>query len=122
MKLQYDFETKEGYLQLNIKGAYNKDEFLEFPEIITDRCDEVKIYKVLVDGLAIRGSDISTSDRYFIGEKFGLKLQDRIMIAVVWPVDSIDKFAETVALNRGGNMYVVGDYQLAKDWLLNGPV
>ena len=34
----------------------------------------------------------------------------------------IDKFAETVALNRGGKMYVTGDFPTAEEWLLNSQI
>lgn len=60
---------------------------------------------------------LSTSDRYFLGENLALKLEKEIAIAVVWPVEHIDKFAETVALNRGGKMFVVGDVKSAEEWL-----
>ena len=119
MKTQFEFEIKEDYLQLNLTGEYDKVKLLSFPVIIKTKCEKEKIFKVLVNGLEIRNSNLSTADRFFIGEKFGLELRDQIKIAVVWPAKDIDKFAETVALNRGGNMYVVGDYEAAVEWMLN---
>jgi hypothetical protein len=118
MKSQYEFEIKEGYLQFNLTGKYDKGEFLSFPELLRARCEKEGIYKILINGLGVKGSNLSTADRYFIGERIGLILQDRIKIAVVWPEKSIDKFAETVALNRGGDMLVVGEYEKAVNWLL----
>ena len=122
MKSQYEFEVKDGYLQLNITGTYDKIEFLSLPETIKAKCEKEKIFKILVNGLALRDSNLSTTDRYFLGEKFGLEFRDYIKIAVVWPAKYIDKFAETVARNRGGNMFVTGDYKAADEWLLNSPV
>ena len=105
-------------MQFNLTGKYDKGEFLSFPELLRARCEKEGIYKILINGLGVKGSNLSTADRYFIGERIGLILQDRIKIAVVWPEKSIDKFAETVALNRGGDMLVVGEYEKAVNWLL----
>ena len=119
MKSQYEFEIKEGYLQFNLTGKYDKGEFLSFPELLKTRCEKEGLNRVLINGLAVKGSNLSTTDRYFIGEKIGLVLRNRIKVAVVWPEKSIDKFAETVALNRGGNMLVLSDYVEAVKWLLS---
>jgi hypothetical protein len=119
MKSQYEFEIKEGYLQFNLTGRYDKGEFLSFPEMLKARCEKEGIFKILINGLEVKGSNLSTTDRYFIGERIGLIMQNRIKVAVVWPEKSIDKFAETVALNRGGDMLVVGDYEKAVSWLLS---
>ena len=122
MKSQFLFEIKEGYLQLDITGTYEIDIFLSLPAIIKARCEKEKIYKVLVNGLDLKHADLSTSDRYFLGEKFGEEFRNYINIAVVWPAKFIDKFAETVALNRGGKMYVTGDFPIAEEWLLNSQI
>ena len=105
-------------MQFNLTGKYDKGEFLSFPELLRARCEKEGIYKILINGLGVKGSNLSTADRYFIGERIGLIMQNRIKIAVVWPEKSIDKFAETVALNRGGDMLVVGEYEEAVNWLL----
>ena len=118
MKSQFEYESKGDYLIFNIKGRYNRREFLTFPDVIKNRCEQENIYKVLINGLSVHGSNLSTTDRYFIGEKIGMVLQSRIKLAVVWPEKSIDKFAETVALNRGGNMRVLGSFDEAVEWLL----
>jgi hypothetical protein len=122
MKSQFLFKIKEGYLQLDITGTYEIDIFLSLPAIIKARCEKEKIYKVLVNGLDLKHADLSTSDRYFLGEKFGEEFRNYINIAVVWPAKFIDKFAETVALNRGGKMYVTGDFPTAEEWLLNSQI
>jgi len=122
MESQFLFEVKEGYLQLNITGAYDIDVFLSLPAIIKAKCEKEKMFKVLVNGLDIKDADLTTSDRYFLGEKFGEEFRHYINIAVVWPAIYIDKFAETVALNRGGKMYVTGDFTTAEEWLLNSRI
>jgi len=46
----------------------------------------------------------------------------QIIVAVAWLAHNIDKFAETDALNRGGNMYVTGNYRDAEEWLLKSDI
>ena len=58
-------------------------------------------------------------DRFFVGEKIANVLGGKIKLAVVWPEKDINKFAENVAINRGGNICVVGDIETAKKWLLS---
>ena len=122
MKSQYEFEVKEGYVQLNITGTYDFDIFLTLPDIIKAKCEIEKVYKVLVYGLDLKDANLSTTDRFFLGEKFGEEFRNYINIAVVWPAKYIDKFAERVALNRGGEMYVTGDFRTAEEWLLNSQI
>jgi len=55
-------------------------------------------------------------------EKISQEFLNYINIAVVWPGKYIDKFAETVVLNRGGKMYVAGDLKTAEEWLLNSQI
>ena len=122
MRSQFKFEIKEGYLQLNITGTYDKDVFLTLPSIIKAKCEKEKIYKILVNGLDLKDANLSTTDRFFLGEKFGEEFRNYINIAVVWQSKHIDKFAERVALNRGGKMHVTGDFETAEEWLLNSHI
>ena len=109
-------------MQLNITGTYDMDVFLSLPAIIKVKCEKEKIYKILVNGLDLKDANLSTADRFFLGEKFGEEFRSDIKIAVVWSSKYIDGFAERVALNRGGNMYVTGDFETAEEWLLNSKV
>jgi hypothetical protein len=52
-----------------------------------------------------------------VGEKIA-EMFPIIKLAVAWPEKDIDKFAETVATNRGGFIQVVPDVETAEKWLL----
>lgn len=117
MKSKLAFNLKDEYLLLRITGTYDHYEFMALPELIKARCDKEKIYKVLLMGLDLKASDLSTTDKYFLGERFALELGKKVAIAVVWPAEYIDKFAETVAQNRGGQLFVTGDIKSAEEWL-----
>jgi len=117
MKSQIRVELRKDYLLFRITGTYDFNEFLALADLIKARCEKEQIYKVLLNCLELKASDLSTADRYFLGEKMALELRGRVVIAVVWPAEHIDKFAETVAHNRGGMMFVTGDVQSAEAWL-----
>ena len=117
MKSRYDIVVNEHYLLLRITGAYDINEFLKLPGIIKARCEEEKTNKVLIDGLEVQEPNISTADRYFLGERIAKELQNIIDIAVVWPAAHIDKFMEVVASNRGVHIFVTGDMKAAEAWL-----
>ncbi len=119
MKSKYSFEKKEEYLYLIISGEYDKRDFLSYPKMIKEECEKEKIYKVLLDALALKGTNAPKMDRFFIGEEVAKTLGPGIKLAAAWPEKDIDKLAEIVAINRGGNIYVHGDLETAKDWLLN---
>jgi hypothetical protein len=120
MKSNYSFELKGNYLYLIISGDYDATDFLSYPKIIREECEEKKIFYVLLNGLLVNGTNISTMERFFLGEEIARVLRSDIKLAVVWPKEHIDKFAETVAINRGGNIFVVDDMEKAKEWLLAG--
>ena len=119
MKSIHSFENKEGYLSLTISGEYDKMDFLSYAEILKDRCDKERAHKVLVNNLKVIGTDVSTIDRFYLGEQLANVAGGKIKVAVVWPEKDIDKFAENVAINRGGDICVVGDIETAKKWLLS---
>ena len=118
MKSKYSFEKKESYLSLTISGAYDKIDFLSYPQIIKDECEKERTYKVLANALNVSGSSSETIERFFFGEKLADVLGGKIKLAGVWPEKDINKFAETVANNRGGYTRIFGDVETAKKWLL----
>lgn len=118
MKSKYTIEKKNSYLCITISGEYDKSDFLRYPKIIADACEEQGIFKVLINGLDVAGTDVPTMDRYFIGEDIAITLGSKIKLAVVWPDKHINKFAETVAVNRGSLITVVGKVSKAEAWLM----
>lgn len=122
MKSMFKFHINKEYILVHITGSYDKIEFLSLIKEVRIKCVKEKIYRVLVDALEVRNADISTTDRYFLGEKIAQELRDSIKIAIVWSAEHIDKFAETVASNRGTDIFVSGDYKSAENWLLKSQI
>ena len=118
MKSKYSFEKKEGYLSLTISGEYDKMDFLSYPQLVKDECEKEGTHKVLVNALNVTETNPPTMERFFFGEKLADVLHGKIKFAFVWPEKDINKFTETVAINRGGYVWVFGDVETAKKWLL----
>lgn len=102
-----------------ITGEYDKMEFLSFGKIIKNECEKENTYKILVNSLDLKGTNTPTMDRFDLGVEIAAVFGSKIKLAAVWPEKDIDRFTETVAVNRGGNIYVAGDMESAKKWLLN---
>ena len=90
-------------------------------QIILDTCKNEGMNKVLVDALTLKRTNAPTMDRFFLGQTVAALLGPKIKLAVVWPKEHINKFGETVAVNRGSWINVVGDVETAQNWLLRNP-
>lgn len=119
MKSSFCFTSNGTYLTLVISGQYDKEDFLSYPKLILEECEKQKGDKILVDGSNLRGTNIPNMDRFFIAENIANLLRHKVKLAVVWPKQHINKFAETVAVNRGISMIVVDTVDAAHRWLLN---
>ncbi len=119
MNYNYSVEKKEGYLYLNISGEFEINQFLDLPGLMKIECEKEKVFKVLVNGFNIIGTNLSIIDRFSLGEKIAQILHHSIKVAILWPDKHNNKFAETVAVNRGANLRVFGKETEAKKWLLD---
>lgn len=119
MKSQYLFDKRENYLVLVITGEYDKDEFMSYPKLILEEAEKENVNKVLVDVLNMDGTDTPIMDRFFLAEKIAAQIGGKVKLAIVWPKKHINKFAETVAVNRGALMNVVHTIDAAQEWLFN---
>lgn len=115
----YEIELRTDYVYMKIVGVYNSQQFMGLPEIILNECGKVKSEKILVDMLNVDFSNLSTMERYFLGEEFAKVISYHASVAAVVPEKVITKFLETVATNRGANIVVVSDFSIAEAWLKN---
>ena len=120
MKSSYSFEKKNGYLYLVISGEYAMTDFLLYPKLIKEECEKQQVYKVMFDGLSVKGI-ATVLDKLLLGKEVAKTLGRKIKIAAVWQAEHITVFFETVAGNRGARVSVFGDVEAAKNWLLNTP-
>jgi hypothetical protein len=118
MKSHYSIEKRPGYLYMVITGEYDLSDFKEYFKIVMERCTKEKTFKLLVNNLNLKGTDIPMNHKFALGEEIGKVIGSKLKGAVVWPARDIDGFTETVAKNRGGNMQLFGDVESAERWLL----
>jgi hypothetical protein len=118
MKSEYSFEKKDNYLVMKISGEYSIEDFMSFVEIIKNRCEKENINRVLVDTQNFTYTNVPTMDRFYIGENIAKFFGSKIKLAVVWPEEHINKFAENVAVNRGGRLFVTHSVNDAEEWLM----
>jgi len=118
MKSQLAIERKENFLYYTLSGEYDKNDFLSYPGKVAATCEKEQIFNVLINALKVNGTNLPTMDRYFLGEAIAKLLGPKIKLAIVWPGEHINKFTENVAVNRGTQLLIVGDFETAKKWLL----
>jgi len=58
-------------------------------------------------------------EKYYIGSLGAEMYRGRIKVAMLRKQEYINKFTENVAVNRGGQLYIVSDEKEALRWLLN---
>jgi hypothetical protein len=119
MKTNIEFEIKAGFLMVYVSGEWNKMEIINFIPVIRDKCKEQNKDRVLVDLHKITASVIQEMDRFYIGEALSKIIGSKIKIAALWEEKYINRFAETVALNRGARFKVFSDPDKAEKWLLS---
>jgi hypothetical protein len=119
MESEFSFAKKENYLLMTVTGVYAKEDFMAFADIILHGCEKENVKKVLLDAHNVSYTDLSTMDRFYIGENIANVIGPKIKLAVLLPKEHINKFAENVAVNRGGKVFVSHLIEEAEDWLQN---
>jgi hypothetical protein len=116
----FKLSKKEGYLTITLTGKLDQQGLMNMFDAIRARCIKEGCNKVLIDGKKLSGTELTTSQRFFAGERIA-RVMVGIMLAIIWPEKDIDGFAEMVATNRGGRMIVTSDPKHARRWLLADP-
>jgi hypothetical protein len=119
MESEFSFAKKENYLLMTVTGDYAKEDFMAFADIILHGCEKENVKKVLLDAHNVSYTNLSTMDRFYIGENIANVIGPTIKIGLVAPKEFINKFGENVAVNRGGKLFVTHSFEEAEDWLLN---
>jgi len=110
-------EENNRYLHYEILGKYSLDKGKKILEELYAQCVEKNIHRLLVD-ITKKDGVIPTMDRFDLGELIAKLFSFKIKFAVIVKKDQMNKFSETVAVNRGANLYVFSDQKEALEWLL----
>lgn len=103
-------------LRLCVTGPYDPSSALKLLSLIPVEAERVASGHVLVDIRGVIGEG-STLARFEMGAT-AARLLPPLRVAIVWRVETTDRFAETVAVNRGANLRVFSGEPEALDWLL----
>src|SRR5215203_3212380 len=110
MESEYSFEHKEKYLLMTITGHYAKKDFIAYADIILEHCERENVRMVLIAGHTVAYENLTTMDRFYIGENMAKVLGPKIKVTAVFPKEHVNKFGENVAVNRGGKLFVTDSF------------
>jgi hypothetical protein len=106
-----------GYTRITLSGKTTRNRRLRLLDRIIAETTSRGIDRVLVDSLKTTG-DISTVERYEFGQEAARVLGGLSKVAIILVRDRADRFAETVAQNRGANIAVFTTEADALEWLV----
>jgi hypothetical protein len=111
-------EAKGKCIFVRYDEVYSKNTFFELMKEAYKTCKETNCYKLLVDISKMPGK-VSIVDRFEFGVRGAALFRGGFKIAVVYRAEEINRFAETVSLNRGLNSRIFSDIDEALQWLSN---
>ena len=110
-------EAKGEYIFVEYDEPYLKSVLIEMMRETHQKSKELGCYKLLGDISKMRGS-VGTMDRFEMGVRGADLFRGGYKIALVYQPEEINRFAETVSVNRGLNARIFGDKKDALEWLL----
>jgi len=115
------FDYKEDYLYAAVSGENDSlDVSLQFWQEIFNECENKGYLKLLVT--EDFKNNISTIDMFVLGEKMTAMVPSNTIVAFVDTQSQqleLNRFAETVAYNRGGKGAAFTNFKEAEEWLLS---
>jgi hypothetical protein len=106
-----------GFIRVTISGPTSSTRRLRLIGRIAAEIKSRGVSSVLVDSLGSTG-EISTVDRFEFGKEAARLLGAGTKVAIILVRARADRFAETVARNRGGNIGIFTSEADALDWLV----
>ena len=116
MNMNVCVTQETGYLSLKVTGAYSLSDFQALANRVMVESAKNNLRNILLDIAEVSGN-VPTLDRFFLGEYVARLWQPSMRVAIVYRAKDIDKFFETVAVNRATQTIVVPDLQTAREWL-----
>jgi len=117
MSLSIFSKQEDGYILLKATGRYNRKEVQDLSNSIHAQLADNECKNLLVDISEMSGK-IPNIDRFLLGEYVAKFRESGYRIALVYRAEGINKFFETVAVNRAIKIIVVPDIQAGLTWLI----
>jgi len=103
---------------VSVEGNWLEEDVTPILESIRDKANEMNFVKVFIDALGLN-PPLSEMIRFYTGEKIASIWGASLKVAVLGRTEAINRFTETVAINRGAfNFKVFDDLDEALLWLL----
>ena len=109
-------KRKKGYLSVEYAKPYNIDDLLSFSKEALE-ISKAEGYKKLFLDISKMPGRIKPMERYEVGVKAATLFRYKLKVAVLYKTEEINRFAETVALNRGMNVKIFNTKEEAISWL-----
>ena len=116
MKLNIGVTQETDYLSLKVTGAYSLSAFQALAQRVVVEAAKNHRRNILLDIAEVSGN-VPAMDRFFLGDYVSRLWPPALRVAIVYRAKDIDKFFETVAVNRATQTIVVADLQRAREWL-----
>lgn len=114
--LTLDVTIHDVYFAVTATGIFTRREYLRVVDVIRDKALETGLGAALGDARGVSGNP-SAADRFHIGSYAASQWAGLVRVAMVCRPEVIDRFGETIALNRGATMCVTDDHEEAIAWL-----
>ena len=126
MSIEFTIRVLPGHVQLDLTGTFKQADALAIFTKAFELLSEHGRDAVLIDARAVLPPEPTLTERYDQGVHVAgmyLRQAGRVRFAVLGnePIIDPQRFGEIVATNRGANIKVFTDEQLALDWLLARP-
>ncbi len=113
------FEVKDGHAVFRPAGPTTVEQVPVMLGQAMKACQDAGVSRLLVNVSQPRHPDLTTSDRFHLGDRMAAFWDRRIRLAIVAREDQIDpeRFAAIVAQNRGLRVSPYADEAAALSWL-----
>ncbi len=116
MSLQVDVELRDGYVAVHVSGQYSLGSMEQMYLRAADEGRNFGCKRVLID-IRDMMPPVPNWDRYQLGRVVAAAWPRDMRFALIAPQRNINKFFETVAVNRGVQLRVVDSEREALQWL-----
>ena len=111
------FDVKDDYLRVTLAGSFPTTDARELLLTIRSTAEQSARTRLLLDALGMTPPRVEFH-RYVLGELVAELFRSKYRIAFIYRPELINKFAETVANNRGAQVLVTGSEVEALEWLM----
>jgi len=122
MSYSVTFEQNAGYLHAVVTGMNSKENVMNYLKDILHECMTRDCFRVLIEE-RLEGPRLNTTEVYEIASQGQNLAAGRQPVIAYVDVNAVNlsnmKFAENVAVNRGGSVQVFLTLEDAKRWLMH---